>query len=422
MRKQLEFLLETNKLKEISRTGWVLMKVKNPETIAEHIFRVCFDTWLLGRLKNFKVERLIKIALSHDLCEVYAGDKTPFFYWEDLKREKKEDEKILLKGVRLSQKEKERRSKIKFESERKSLLKLISLLDRVLKNEIFSCWLNYEKRISRIGKFVKQVDRIETLLQAVEYFKKEKTRGGTSWWELTEEIVEDPLLIDFLKVIQKKFYRKYSFLRVDKKLGNILDFLLKIGKLKRMPRLYWLANGIKKPETVAEHIFSVTLTTWILGREKKNLNMEKMLKMALCHELSAVYTGDTIPYIRKLPKDKRKRKEILKKWPRLPEKEKKKRFQKEYQEEKKALLKLTKKLDPFLRKEIVGLWEDYRKVKSPEALFLIQINTLAVLLQALLYQQKYKGYVADPLWEWAFEKCTDPIALNFLEALKERFY
>jgi len=422
MEKELEFLIEVNQLKEIPRTGWVLMKVKNPETIAEHIFRVCFNAWLLGKLKNFKIEKLIKIALSHDLCEVYAGDKTPFFYWEGLKREKKEDEKILLKGVRLSQKEKEKRAKIKFEKERESLLKLISPLDENLKSEIFSCWLDFEKRISEFGKFVKQVDRIETLLQAIEYFKEEKVKGGTSWWELTEEIVEDPLLIDFLKVIQKKFYKEYSQLKVNKELENVLDFLLEIGKLKRMPRLYWLISEIKNPETVAEHIFSVALTCWVLGKEKKDLDMEKMLKMALCHELSAVYTGDTIPYIEELPKDPKKRKEILKKWPRLPEKEKRKRFKKEFKEEKKALLKLIKKLDSNLRKEIVELWEDYRKVKSQEASFLIQVNTLAILLQAILYQKKYKEYVADPIWEWAFEKCSDPVALKFLEAIKEKFY
>ncbi len=415
MKEIIDFLIETNKLKEIARRGLVVWRVKNPITIAEHTFRFLFSSWLFSIEKKFSIKKVIKMALFHDLCEVYAGDLTPLFYY-------KRKSKRMMRWFRLSQKEREKRAKEKYELERESLLKLIKNLKPSLKNEILCYWTNFTKLLSKEAKFLKQVDRIETLLESLEYIGTDEEITGKGWWEGTEEIVEDPLLLEFLKVLQKKFYRTAPQYKKNKKLENLLDFLLEIGKLRRMPRLYWLANGIKKPETVAEHIFSVTLTTWILGREKKNLNMEKMLKMALCHELSAVYTGDTIPYIRKLPKDKRKRKEILKKWPRLPEKEKKKRFQKEYQEEKKALLKLTKKLDPFLRKEIVGLWEDYRKVKSPEALFLIQINTLAVLLQALLYQQKYKGYVADPLWEWAFEKCTDPIALNFLEALKERFY
>jgi putative hydrolase of HD superfamily len=415
MKELVNFLIETNKLKEIPRRGLVVWRVKNPITIAEHTFRFIFSSWMFSLDKNFQIKKVIKIAFFHDLCEVYTGDLTPLFYYR--RRSKK-----MMRWFRLSQREREKRAKKKFELEKNSLLKLIKDLNSNLKNEILYHWMNFTRFISPEAKFLKQIDRIETLLESLEYIGTNERITGKGWWEGTEEMIEDPLLLKFLKVIQKKFYGKTPKYKKNRKLENLLDFLLKIGKLRRMPRLYWLANGIKNPETVGEHIFSVTLTAWVLGKEKKSLNMEKMLKMALCHELSAVYTGDTIPYIRKLPKDKKKRKEILKKWPRLPAKEKVKRFIKEYNEEKKALLKLTKKLDPFLKKEIVALWEDYRKVKSPEALFLIQVNTLAVLLQGLLYQQKNRGYLTDPLWEWAFEKCTDPIALKFLEALKEKFY
>jgi 5'-deoxynucleotidase YfbR-like HD superfamily hydrolase len=94
----------------------------------------------------------------------------------------------------------------------------------------------------------------------------------------------------------------------------------------------------------------------------------------------------------------------------------------EYKEEKEAIFKLTANLEPDLKKEIVGLWEEYRTVSSLEARFLNQINNLVVLLQGLLYQKKYKGYFADPLWEWAFERCSDPLVLEFLDALKEKFY
>ena len=55
---------------------------------------------------------------------------------------------------------------------------------------------------------MRQVDRIETLVQAIEYFGTKKETGGTSWWESTEEVVEDPLFLDFLKIIQERFYHK----------------------------------------------------------------------------------------------------------------------------------------------------------------------------------------------------------------------
>jgi putative hydrolase of HD superfamily len=276
MENNVNFLIEIQKLKETPRTGWVLMKVKNPETIAEHIFQTAFLAWLLGREKGLNVGKIIKIALSHDLCEVYAGDRTPFFYWDNLNRDIKEDEKMLLKGIRLSKEEKEKRAKEKSEKEKESLLKLLSLLKEDLRDEIFSHWLFYERRIGAEGNFAKQVDRIMTLIPAILYFGPEEVSGGTSWWELTEEIVEDELLIEFLKVIQKKFYGKVENYKRNKRLEAILDFIVEIGKLKRMPRLYWLLRGIKNPETVAGHIFTLAIMAWIFGKERNNLNQEKL--------------------------------------------------------------------------------------------------------------------------------------------------
>ncbi|MDD5145628.1 MAG: HD domain-containing protein [Candidatus Pacebacteria bacterium] len=420
MKNSLNFLIEANKLKEIPRTGWVLMKVKNPETIAEHIFRVVISAWVLGYLKKFNEKKLVKLALIHDIVETYAGDKTPFLYWEGLDRKKTEDEEVLLRGVRLSKEEKERRGEIKFQNEKNSLLKLTSFLNPSLGNEIFLLWFDYEKRISREGKFTKQIDRIETLIQSIEYFGSKKITGGTSWWEGTEEIVEDPMLLDFLHIIQNKFYGK-NFPK-NKELENILDFLLEIGKLKRMPRMYWILRGIKNPETVAGHIFTLTLMALIFGREKKQLNQEKLLKMALCHEITAICTGDTIPYYLDLPKSQKERNEVFKKLPRLLKEQKAKKFFIDYKAEKIAIKKITSKLDSSLRNEIIKLWEEYRTKSSPEGSFLSQLNVLAALLQGLLYQKKDKNFSVGALWEWAFEVCDDPLCIQLMDEMKRKLH
>ena len=421
MKEILDFFIKVNKLKEMPRTGWVLRQVKNPETIAEHTFGVAMASWILAIKSKSKLNltKIIKRSLVHDLCEVYAGDVTPFFYYiRDLPKNKKEREKFLRKYVRLLMVSKEGRGIEKSELEKKSLLKLIKNLNPEIKKEIFSSWKDFERRSSGEGNFARQIDKIETLLQAIEYFGTGENSFSSGWWEESEEFTEHPLLLNFLKVIEKKFYQRG--VHRNKRLENILEFILHIFKLKKMPRLYWTAHRIKNPETVAGHVFTVALMAWVLGREKKELNMEKLLKMALCHELSAVYTGDTIPYIKKLPKNIKKRREVLKKWPRLPEDEKARRFLKEYKEEKEALFKLTANLEPNLKKEIIGLWDEYRRVSSLEARFLSQINNLAVLFQGLLYQKKYKGYFAHPLWEWAFEKCDDPVILEFLQELDKK--
>lgn len=420
MRKILNFLFEVNKLKEIPRTGWLIWRIKNPESIAEHIFRVAFLSYLLGCKKELRLKITIQQAISHDLCEVYAGDATPLFYYQNLDIKKKKDREILMKGIRLPEKIKEKMSKLKFKKEKKSLLKLIAPLEKDLRGEIFFRWLDYEKGFSREGKFVRQVDWIENLIQSLEYLGPQKS--GSGWWEIAEEKIYDPLLLDFLKVIQKKFYhlKFFSLPKEKDTLRGILEFVLKIGRLKRLGRAYWKAWGIKNPESVAEHIFTTVLLAWIFGRKRKYLNQEKLLKMALCHEISAAIIGDTIPYIERLPSNLKERKKILKKWPRLPENKKAKKFLKQYEAEKKAMEKLTFGIEKDLRKDIIENWQEYRTVATREAIFLSQLNVLAVLIQGILYRKRYKISII-PLFEWAFEKCDDPEILNFLNILSKKF-
>jgi putative hydrolase of HD superfamily len=424
MKNNLDFLIKINKLKEMPRTGWILMDVKNPETIAEHIFRVAVAAWLLGAEKKLNIERAIKIALSHDLCELYAGDMTPFSYYLNLPQNKKERKKMLMKWVRLSKKEKEKRGKIKFQKEKKGLLKLIKSLSPGIRKEIFSSWFDYENRITKEGRFVKELDRIETLIQSIEYFGKDEKVAGSSWWEGTEEIVEDPMLLDFLKVIQKKLYgKKIKGISQEKELGNILDFLLQIGKLKKMPRLYWVIREIKEPETVAGHVFTSAMMAWIFGSEKdKGYNMEKLLKMALCHEISAVYAGDMTPYHRILPESRKKRRETLGKWVRLSKKEKTRYFIDSFKREKKAFNKLNLKLKSHFKKEVIQLWKEYKTKSTKEGQFLSQIDVLAVLLQAFSYDKKERNFLVTPIWEWAFEKCDKEICFDFFDEIKRKFY
>jgi len=417
MREILNFLIEICKSKEQPRTGLVVWRAKHITTTADHIFRTAFITWIFASLKkNLNVEKAIKIAFAHDICDIYARDLTPLFYY--IKRAKQ-----IMKWFRLTKKEKEKKRKKMFEIEKKSLLRLVKSLPPEFKKEIFFSWLNYEKWIPGEGRFVKQCDRIDTLLECIEEIGTDEKITGTGWWEGTEEMVEDPLLLQFLKVIHNKFYkRKFKDIQNGEELENILDFILEIGKLKRMPRRIWHLLEVKNPlETVAGHIFSLSLTAWIFGREKKELNMEKLLKMALCHEICAVYTNDLTPYDTILAKGG-ERKEVFKKWLRLPRKEKEKIHLQQYKKERVVLEKLTSKLEIPLGKEIIRLFDEYKTVSSAEARFLNQVNVLAVLLQALLYWEKDKKLQIDWMWEWAFEKCEDPIILEFLDTLKEKFY
>lgn len=201
----IKFLIETGKLKKMKRTGWVLRGIKNPETIAEHTFRMAIMAWILGSNKRFNPTKILKMALIHDLCEVYAGDITPY---EGILSKNKRLRKVLLNKLpRFPKNLKEARLKEKHEKERVGLKKIIASLPKHTQKEIVSLWLEYEHGSTREGRFVKQVDRVENLLQALEYWEKDKNFPIGPWWVQLKELVDDPKLLQFIKTLDKHFQK-----------------------------------------------------------------------------------------------------------------------------------------------------------------------------------------------------------------------
>lgn len=208
MENLLNFLIEIGKLKRMSRKGWVIRGVKDPETIAAHTFRMAIMTWLLNYEKKMNINTILKMSLIHDLCEVYAGDITP--YDKILPKDKKRWKELFKKWPRFSKKEKEKLFIGKYKKEKKALEKLIAKLPANFKREIKNLWINYEKGLSREGRFVRQLDRVENLLQALEYLKEGEQFGIGSWWVQIEELVDDPTLLKFIKILEEKFRFKKS--------------------------------------------------------------------------------------------------------------------------------------------------------------------------------------------------------------------
>ncbi|MBD3208067.1 MAG: HD domain-containing protein [Candidatus Nealsonbacteria bacterium] len=419
MENTLKFLLEVNKLKQTQRTGWVWLGVDNPETIAEHIFRVTVMNWLLAirSRPELDAKKIIKRSLAHDLCEVYAGDITP--YWDLLPEDEEERKEALKRWVRLPRKEKEERAKKKFETEKESLQQLLQYLEPETRGEIFSSWMDYERGITPEGRFAKQGDKVETLIQAIEYFGTGEDTPVIGWWEETEEVVEDKVFVDLLKSIQKKFYE-------GEEGDGLLEFIVRIGKLKRMPRQGWVLRGVEDPETIGSHIFMLTLMAWIFhSKSAYELDEERLLEMALSHELCEVYAGDRTPYYPVFAGEeqgKAKKKEIFEKWIRLSREEKKKNFLQDFNQEKDSIQKLASCLSGGLEDKVCLSWKEFKKNQTREAGFLNQLYVIETLLQALIYWKEDKSFPIESWWEWAFESSDAKVSMKFMEELKKEFY
>ncbi len=411
MKNFLKFLTESARLKKMPRTGFVWLGIKQPETIGQHIFRVALMNWLLGRQTEPKMnlKEIIKISLVHDLCEVYAGDMTP--YWGLLPKDPHKRKAMLQRWLRLPREIKEKRQQEKFKKEKKSLEKLVSRLPGPMKKELISYWLKYEKAGLNEGKFVKQADKIETLLQALEYWGSRPSSPVVGWWEEVGDLVDQPVLKNFLRQIEDTFYRK-------KKPGQELKFLLEVGKLKAMPRQGWVIRQVKQPETIAEHSFLLALFVWLAGQSRP-LNIVRALKMSLIFEICEVYAGDATPYDDFLTG--KNKKDILKKWPRFSKKEKEKRFLQDYGREKKAIEKITAGLDQALRQEIVGLWHDCKLRLTAEGKFVNQAYWLMTYLQALQYFKENKKFPIAAWCEQMREFIEDRDLLKLKKEMERQF-
>jgi putative hydrolase of HD superfamily len=68
------FLFEMGHLKNLPRSGWLLLGIPEPESVAEHSFRVAVVGLMLAALEGADVGRTAALCLLHDAHETRIGD------------------------------------------------------------------------------------------------------------------------------------------------------------------------------------------------------------------------------------------------------------------------------------------------------------------------------------------------------------
>ena len=142
----------------------------------------------------------------------------------------------------------------------------------------------------------------------------------------------------------------------------IEKFFEKVLELKNIPRQGWKEKlGIDNPESVADHSYSTATISMILS-DMKGLDSEKIIRMALLHDLAESIIGDITPdHITKNEK-------ITK--------------------ENHAIKQILKTLPNSIAVPYFEIWNDYQKKMSEEAILLHEIDKLEMAFQAKFYQKK----------------------------------
>lgn len=92
---------------------------------------------------------------------------------------------------------------------------------------------------------------------------------------------------------------------------ELLEILTVAERLKCNTRHSYTSSG--RHESVAEHSWRIALMAMLLEREFSDLDMNKVIKMCLIHDLGEAFTGD-IPSFDKTQKDSEKEDEIFEQW------------------------------------------------------------------------------------------------------------
>jgi putative hydrolases of HD superfamily len=150
--------------------------------------------------------------------------------------------------------------------------------------------------------------------------------------------------------------------------ASLLDALLELQILDRIPRSGWMLRGVPEPESISEHNWHVAFLVWALGPQVPGLDLLRALELAMVHDLAEVRLGD-------LP---RTAGHYL-----APEAR--------HQAEARALEEL---LAP-LGERAATLYGEYRARETPEARFVAACDKLQLMLKVALYEQWGAGGLAE---------------------------
>jgi putative hydrolase of HD superfamily len=142
----IDFIAEAGKLKRLPRTGWVESSVPDPESVADHSFRVALISLILADIRGLDSLMSVRMALIHDLAEAETGDLTPT------------QKSVSPDAVR--------------QAEEEAIERLITMLPEQIRGLYASTWREFTESITEEARLVRDADKLEMVMQASEYEKE----------------------------------------------------------------------------------------------------------------------------------------------------------------------------------------------------------------------------------------------------------
>ncbi len=156
-------------LKREPRKGWQKKVEGRIESVADHSFAVAMLAMYEGERRGYDLEKILKLALIHDLEEAIIGDLTP-----------KDKARLGLKRV---QKDQDR-----------AVRELILKLPAKSRASYIKLWTDLRERRSKEARLVHQLDKVEMAFQANVYGKRTGQRKMRDFYESASSEIDDSAL------------------------------------------------------------------------------------------------------------------------------------------------------------------------------------------------------------------------------------
>ncbi len=142
---------------------------------------------------------------------------------------------------------------------------------------------------------------------------------------------------------------------VKENLLKDMDFIVELDRMKTILRQTSLINGDRK-EDDAQHSWHISVMAMVLSEyANEEIDIFKVIKMLLIHDLVELYAGDTFCYDKKANQDKKER-------------------------ELAAADKVFGMLSGDKGQEMRALWDEFEEMETPEALFAASMDRLQPML------------------------------------------
>ncbi|KAF3988222.1 hypothetical protein FT663_03536 [Candidozyma haemuli var. vulneris] len=159
----------------------------------------------------------------------------------------------------------------------------------------------------------------------------------------------------------------HHLLTSKSRLNSMLAFTQIVRLLKTQPRTGWVDRGVPvaKTESIADHMYRMSIIAMTIPN--KEINVDRCVKIALVHDIAESLVGDITPFggVTKQEKHRRESDTI------------------DY------LVKVVSPYNSDFAKEMKELWLEYEEIRTPEAVYVKDIDKFEMIQQAWDYEQDY---------------------------------